>query len=90
VLGAALTGLGYSLVYPGFGVEATRKAPPQSRAMAMGAYTSCLDLALGVGMPALGWMATRTGLPSVFLVSAILVISAMLIAAQLMRTQRGV
>jgi len=29
--GAALTGIGYSLVYPGFGVEAVRNAPAQTR-----------------------------------------------------------
>jgi len=29
--GATITGLGYSLVYPGFGVEAVRNAPPESR-----------------------------------------------------------
>ena len=38
-LGAAVTGFGYSLVYPGFGVEAVRHAPSQSRGLAMGAYT---------------------------------------------------
>ena len=43
--GSALTALGYSLVYPGFGVEAVRRAPAQSSALAMGAYTACLDLA---------------------------------------------
>ena len=52
--GAALTGFGYSLVYPGLGVEAVRRTPPQSRGLAMGAYTVFLDVALGFGSPALG------------------------------------
>jgi len=82
--GAALTGLGYSLVYPGFGVEAVRRAPPQSRALAMGAYTACLDLALGVGTPALGAVASQWGLGSVFLASTVTVAMAALIAVKLL------
>ena len=31
-LGATITGFGYSLVYPGFGVEAVRRAPAENRA----------------------------------------------------------
>jgi hypothetical protein len=42
--GAVLTGFGYSLVYASFGVEAIRRAPPQSQGLAMGAYTAFLDL----------------------------------------------
>src|SRR5262249_33825645 len=47
--GAVLTGIGYSLVYPGLGVEAIHCAPAESRGLAMGAYTAFLDLALGFG-----------------------------------------
>jgi MFS family permease len=83
--GAAVTGFGYSLVYPGLGVEAVRLAPPQSRGLAMGAYTVFLDVALGFGSPALGLIAGWTGLGSVFLASAILVLGAAVIAAWLLR-----
>ena len=64
--GAALTGFGYSLVYPGLGVEAVRAVPAQNRGLAMGAYTALLDVALGFGTPALGFLADHVGLASVF------------------------
>ena len=84
-VGAALTGFGYSLVYPGLGVEAVRRTPPQSRGLAMGAYTVFLDVALGIGSPALGLIAGWSGLASVFLVSSIIVFCAAFIAAWLLR-----
>lgn len=83
-VGAAFTGFGYSLVYPGLGVEAVRRAPPQSRGLAMGAYTACLDLALGFGSPALGLIAGWAGLGSVFLASALTVLCAAVIAVRLL------
>ncbi|HEY6259305.1 MAG TPA: arabinose transporter [Xanthobacteraceae bacterium] len=81
--GVTLTGLGYSLVYPGFGVEAVRRAPPQSRGLALGAYTACLDLSLGLASPALGLIAGRASLSGVYLVSALVVLSAAFIAMRL-------
>src|SRR3954466_12911902 len=75
-VGAALTGFGYSLVYPGLGIEAVRRAPPQSRGLAMGTYTACLDLALGVSSPALGLIADGAGLSAVFLASTLVVLCA--------------
>jgi MFS family permease len=84
LVGAALTGFGFSLVYPGFGVEAVRRVPSQSRGLAMGAYTAFLDLAQGLASPALGLIADAAGLSSVFLASAITVFSAALVAARLM------
>jgi MFS family permease len=87
-VGAAITGFGYSLVYPGFGVEAVRLAPPEAKGLAMGAFTAFLDLSLGIANPALGLLATRAGLNSVFLVSTIVVLSAAVIAARLLRANR--
>ena len=88
-VGAAVTGVGYSLVYPGFGVEAVRLAPPESRGLAMGAFTAFLDLSLGVSSPALGLLANHAGLRSVFLVSTLVVLSAAAIAVRLLRAPGG-
>jgi MFS family permease len=70
LVGAALTGFGYSLVYPALGVEAVGRAPPQNRGLAIGAYTAFLDVALGFGTPALGVLAERVGLGSAFVAGA--------------------
>jgi predicted MFS family arabinose efflux permease len=81
---AALTGFGFSLVYPGFGVEAVRRVPTQSRGLAMGAYTAFLDLAQGLASPALGLIAAGLSLNVVFIVSAGTVLCATLVASWLM------
>ncbi len=81
--GAALAGLGYSLVYPGLGVEAARLMPSESRGLAMGAYTAFLDVALGFGTPALGLLGDHAGLGAVFGASMLAALGAAAIAAAL-------
>jgi MFS family permease len=84
LVGVTLSGLGYSLVYPGLGVEAVRHVPPQSRGLAMGAYTAFLDLSLGLGSPALGLIASGAELGLVFLVSMLAVLCATAIVVLLL------
>lgn len=84
LFGAAVTGFGYSLVYPGFGVEAVHHAPPANRGLAMGAYTAFLDLALGLANPALGLVASGAGLAVVYLVSTLVVLCSAAIAVLLL------
>jgi predicted MFS family arabinose efflux permease len=84
-IGAMSTGFGYSLVYPGLGLEAVRRAPPDSRGLVMGIYTVFLDVALGLGGPALGLIASWTSLSSAFFASAIVVLCASLIALRLLK-----
>ncbi|PBC02312.1 arabinose transporter [Mesorhizobium sp. WSM3860] len=84
-IGAGLTGLGYSLVYPGLGVEAVGHLPASSRGLAMGLYTVFLDVALGFGSPALGLIAASAGLRFVFLAAATAALPALAIALLLRR-----
>lgn len=85
VAGAALTGLGYALVYPGLGIEAVRRVPPQSRGLAMGTYTAFFDLGIAIASPGLGLVAGAAGLSAVFLVSALVVLGAAGITTWLLR-----
>ncbi|MGO6679725.1 arabinose transporter [Rhizobium leguminosarum] len=71
--GAALVGFGYSLVFPGFGIAVVRAAPSESRGMAMGLYSACLDVALAFSGPALGLVGDVAGLPAIFVTTGGLV-----------------
>jgi len=86
--GAALAGFGYSLVYPGLGVEAVSGITPKNRGLAMGIYTAFLDVAMAVGSPALGWVGAHAGLRAVFLTSAVVVACTTGVTAQLLRRHR--
>jgi MFS family permease len=82
--GAALAGLGYSLVYPGLGVEAVGGTSPENRGLAMGIYTAFLDVAMAIGSPVLGWIADRNGMSAVYIVSAVITLCAATVAFRLL------
>jgi MFS family permease len=87
-VGAAVAGFGYSLVYPGLGVEAVSGITPKNRGMAMGLYTAFLDVAMAIGSPALGWVGAHAGLRAVFMVSAVIVACTAGVAIQLLRKRK--
>ena len=70
VLGATLTGLGFSLVFPAMGVLATRSVPPEQRGRAVGNFIAFADIALGVTGPVVGFATQWLGIPAAFLVGA--------------------
>lgn len=84
-VGVILTGFGYALVYPALGVEALRRAPTESRGLAMGTYTAFLDLSLAISGPTLGLVAASNGLNAVYLVSALVVFGSLIAALLLLR-----
>lgn len=84
-VGAALTGGGYGLGFQSFGVEAVRRAPPQSRGSAMGAYVAFQDISMGLAAPLGGVLAAHAGLGSVYLAAALAALAAAGVAVVLLR-----
>lgn len=81
--GALLSGAGYSLAFPAFGVEAVRRVPPASRGAAMGAYVAFLDVALGIASPVAGWLAGVQGYGAVYALGGACALGAVLVAMAL-------
>jgi MFS family permease len=65
--GAALTGFGFSLIFPALGVEAVRHIPPQDKGTALGAYGVFMDFSLMVIGPAAGAIISGFGYPPIYL-----------------------
>lgn len=79
IVGCALTGIGFSLVFPALGVLAIKKVHPQMRGTALGAYSAFFDLSLGVAGPVAGLIAGWFSYQSIYIFGAISVLSAILI-----------
>lgn len=83
IVAAALTGLGFSLAFPSFGVEAIKRVPPQNRGVALGAYTASFDLTMGVGVPLLGMVVSTFGYRAAFATGAVAGLASLLVASVL-------
>ena len=83
--GAALSGFGFSLVFPALGVEAVNLVPASSRGAAVGAYSLFIDLSLGIPGPLVGAVAAGFGFTSLFLFAALASFSGVLLSVYLYR-----
>jgi MFS family permease len=89
IASAALTGLGFSLAFPSFGVESMRRVPPQNRGVALGAYTAFFDATMGIGVPLLGLVVGGFGSNAAFAVAAGAALVSLLIASVLASRTTG-
>ncbi|PTT86824.1 MFS transporter, partial [Pseudomonas sp. HMWF005] len=81
--GAALSGFGFSLVFPALGVEAVNLVPASSRGAAVGAYSLFIDLSLGITGPLAGAIAAGFGFASIFLFAALASLSGLALSVYL-------
>ncbi|MBK1896637.1 MFS transporter [Chryseobacterium paridis] len=70
IVGCALTGIGFSLVFPSLGVLAIKKVTPQMRGTALGAYSAFFDLSLGLAGPIAGIIAGWFSYQSIYIFGA--------------------
>jgi MFS family permease len=77
IMGAIITGLGFSLIFPAMGVDATRRVPASMRGRAVGNFIAFFDVAIGLTGPLVGLFVGRTGYPAVFLLGCLATLGAL-------------
>lgn len=85
--GAAVAGLGFSLVFPALGVEAVNRVPENSRGAAIGVFSVFLDIAMVAVGPLGGWIASGMGFSRVYGFAALAAVVA--VALTLMLKKRS-
>lgn len=88
LVGAALTGLGFSLVFPALGVEAIKKVDQSQQGSALAAYGLFIDISLGVTGPLIGFVANNVGMTGIYPFSAIMVSIGFAVVGNLLYNQR--
>lgn len=77
---AALTGFGFSLVFPAFGVEAVERVAINNRGAALGVFTAFADISFFLTGPLAGAVIGLWGYASAFLFALVCVLAALGIA----------
>jgi MFS family permease len=88
LVGAAVSGLGFSLVFPAVGVEAVKRVPEFNRGTALGVYTAFADVSFFVVGPLAGAIAGSFGYGQVFLLALVSVLVALGIVVALQGIQK--
>ncbi len=83
MLGAALSGIGFSLIFPALGVVAVERVSASNRGAALAAYSVFIDVALGITGPLGGWIASGGRYGPMFVVAAAMSLAAALLTAGL-------
>jgi MFS family permease len=86
--GAAVTGFGFSLVFPALGVEAVKRVPAHNRGTALGVFTGFSDVSFFLVGPIAGAVIGAWGYGSAFLFALASVLAALGIVLVLRKLQK--
>lgn len=85
--GAAITGFGFSLVFPALGVEAVKRVTESNRGAALGVFTAFADVSFFLTGPLAGLVIGVYGYSSAFLFALVSILTALGIVLVLKRVQ---
>ncbi len=85
ILGALLSGIGCSLVYPAMAIVVVRRVAPEFRATAMGGFSAFQDLAYATTGPLAGLLIDRFGAAVPFLAGAMAAVAGLLVVLSMGR-----
>jgi len=88
LIGAGITGLGFSLIFPALGVEAVKLVPASNKGAALGGYGLFIDISLGITGPLIGGVASRFGMMYIFPFSMAMVAVGLLLAIRIYSRQK--
>lgn len=74
LVGAGITGMGFSLIFPALGVEAVRIVPDANKGAALAGYGLFIDISLGITGPVVGGVIHAFGMHSLFSFCAVMVV----------------
>jgi MFS family permease len=70
ICGAIAMGAAFSLLYPSLSLVVVNRVPESRRGSALGTFTACFDLGVGLGAPLAGVAAALAGYPAAFVLAA--------------------
>lgn len=79
LIGAGVTGIGFSLVFPALGVEAVKLLPASNKGSALAAYGLFIDISMGITGPLVGTVAEHWGMNRIFPFSMCVVFAGLLL-----------
>lgn len=85
LVGAGVTGLGFSLIFPALGVVAIKSVSPSNQGSALAGYGLFIDISLGIAGPLIGAVADFAGMDYIFPFSAAMVFIGLILAYFLKR-----
>lgn len=89
LVGSALTGFGFSLVFPSIGLEVVKRVPVQNRGAALGIYTGFADISFFLTGPTSGAIIGWFGYGAIFVFAMVAVTMALGFVLMLMNQARS-